>query len=47
MNHHIRIALAQTNTVVGDLEGNFLKIRDYIGKAEKASSIGCGRRSGE
>lgn len=38
MNHQIRIALAQTNTIVGDLEGNFRKIREYTGKAEKAGA---------
>ncbi|MCH7756313.1 NAD+ synthase [candidate division KSB1 bacterium] len=35
MNNRVRVALAQTNTIVGDLEGNFRKIRDYIEKAEK------------
>lgn len=35
MNNQVRVALAQTNTIVGDLEGNFRKIRDYIEKAEK------------
>ncbi len=35
MNIQVRVALAQTNTIVGDLEGNFRKIRDYIEKAEK------------
>ena len=38
MNHQIRIALAQTNTIVGDLEGNFRKTREYTGKAEKAGA---------
>ncbi|MFQ5676215.1 MAG: NAD+ synthase [bacterium] len=33
MNEQIRIALAQTNTTVGDLEGNCQKIRLYIDKA--------------
>ena len=35
MNNQVRVALAQTNTIVGDLEGNFRKIRGYIEKAEK------------
>jgi len=35
MNNQVRVALAQTNTIVGDLEGNFRKIQDYIEKAEK------------
>jgi len=35
MNNQVRVALAQTNTIVGDLEGNFRKIRDSIEKAEK------------
>ena len=38
MNHQIRVALAQTNTTVGDLSGNFQKICDYIDKAEKAGA---------
>ena len=38
MNHQIRVALAQTNTTVGDLSGNFQKVRAYIDKAEKAGA---------
>ena len=31
----LRLALAQTNSIVGDLEGNFRKIVDYVGQAVK------------
>ncbi|UCG44801.1 MAG: NAD+ synthase [Candidatus Bathyarchaeota archaeon] len=31
----IRVAMAQINTTVGDLEGNTTKITEYIGKAKK------------
>ncbi|MFQ5604282.1 MAG: NAD+ synthase [bacterium] len=35
MESTVRIALAQTNTVVGDLEGNCQKIKHFIEKAQK------------
>lgn len=38
MNHQVRIALAQINTTVGDLEGNSKKIVDHIRKAENAGA---------
>ena len=38
MNNQVRIALAQTNAIVGDLEGNFRKTQAYIEKAEKAGA---------
>jgi len=38
MSDRIRIALAQTNTVVGDLEGNYRKIVDRIRKAEAVAA---------
>lgn len=38
MNNLVRVALAQTNTTVGDLSGNFEKILDYIDRAEKAGA---------
>lgn len=37
-NSHIRIALAQINTTVGDIEGNADKIRHYV---KKAKAAGC------
>ncbi len=34
----MRIAMAQINATVGDLEGNIKKIREYIGNAEKSKA---------
>src|SRR3954454_740216 len=31
----LRVALAQINSVVGDIDGNAQKVRDYIGRAKK------------
>ena len=33
---HLRVALAQVNTTVGDLDGNTAKIIDYVGRAKEA-----------
>ncbi len=38
MTNQIRLALAQINTTVGDLEGNTNKIMEYIRKAEDAGA---------
>ncbi len=38
MNPKVRIALAQTNTTVGDLEGNYQKIIENIHEAEKSGA---------
>ena len=38
MNQQVRIALAQTNTTVGDFEGNYHKIIYYIRDAKQAGA---------
>ena len=34
----MRIALAQTNPIVGDLEGNAAKIRAFVGRGREAGA---------
>ncbi|RMF58852.1 MAG: NAD+ synthase, partial [Calditrichaeota bacterium] len=38
MSTQIRVAFAQINTIVGDLEGNSEKVIQYIRKAEEAAA---------
>jgi len=35
MKHNLRVAMAQINSTVGDLEGNARKVGEYIDKAHK------------
>ena len=42
MRHSLRVALAQINPIVGDLEGNARKVVDWIGRArEQHADVVC------